>query len=201
MSWVSPCSLGLAHYLTSHPAINKDALCFMKAETFNPIMLGFLLYGIMPFNLTVIVVLYVLIHREMRKLFDHSDNFYSQLFVIVFQKQNTQQLKKIEVIPTREVRTTFLLLITVALALITFIPGTAMGYIIIWFPQLLECKALLICFLLLSINSVFNPFIYAFNIRNVKIAARRLLMRMVCCKQDQDKEIALSTGTALDTSH
>lgn len=171
----------------------------MGAETYNPIMLRFLIYGVMPFNLILIVVLYILIHREMTKLFN-TENFYSQVLSVIFQKQDTQKLKKIGSMKIREVRTTFLLLITVALAFITFIPGTAIGYVMTWQPQLLEVKSLLICYLLLSINSVFNPFIYAFNIRNVRAAARRLIIRMVYCEQADDIDITSSSGTALETS-
>ncbi|XP_063706153.1 adenosine receptor A3-like [Culicoides brevitarsis] len=201
VSWIVPCSYGVIHYFTAREATNKDFLCFMGQETYDPIMLRFLLYVIMPINLVIILVLYFLIHREVMKLFkqDDGESRCTRIWKIMFQKQDVQ--KKVGAMLIREVRTTFLLLLTVFLAFITFIPGTAIGYVMTFRPDLIEVKPLLICYLLLSVNSVFNPFIYAFNIRNVREAATRLGKRIVFCNQVPDEnEIYSTSGTGVDSS-
>uniref|UniRef100_A0A336LC26 CSON003215 protein n=1 Tax=Culicoides sonorensis TaxID=179676 RepID=A0A336LC26_CULSO len=199
ISWMIPCSFGFIHFMTAREAKIEKALCFMGSETYNPILLGFLIYGVMPAQLIAIVALYVLIHLEMSKLFK-GQRFYSQFMNLAFRRQDNNGPKKVGSMNMREIRTTLLLLITVALAFITFLPGTGIGYLMNFDPKLLEVKSLLICYLLLSINSVFNPFIYAFNIRNVRYAAYRLMKRILCCGIDEDTTDVSVSGTGVDSS-
>lgn len=174
----------------------------MGAETYNPVLLRFLLYIIMPINLVIIVVMYILIHREMMKLFSTTniDMGTKALVQMIFQKHDGDKVKRIGAMKIREARTTMLLLITVALAFITFIPGTAIGYVMTYDPSLIAVKPLLICYLLLSVNSLFNPFIYAFNIRNVRGAAYRLWVRLVYCKYAEIEGDISSTSATAESS-
>lgn len=167
----------------------------MSDDIFNEYLLVVLM-GSMVLNMATIVTLYVLIHLAVAKVFKaRNEGFLTGAFRIIIQnnardedndvtpaqKSACKSLPKTS-IKTREIRSTLLLLLIVTFALLAYLPGSLNTIANTVQPDTFSMAARLVCYLLLTINSIVNPVFYAFNIKNIRQAARRLFRRIILCQ-------------------
>lgn len=94
----------------------------------------------------------------------------------------------------REIRTTLILFVTVILYLLCWIPGVFVLSFLLYDPYSITVYGMVASYIMTHFNSVIDPFLYAFNIRGVDKAAKRLLKRMLCMKIEPESN-QNSSGT------
>lgn len=87
---------------------------------------------------------------------------------------------------TLEIRTTILLFITVILYLLCWIPGVTLLALLMYDPTSVTIYTMIASYALAPLNSAVDPFLYALNIRGSRRAAKELLKRIFCVKENED---------------
>lgn len=77
----------------------------------------------------------------------------------------------------REIRTTIILMTTVILYFICWIPGVVQIVLLMINPKRVRVLCILTVYILTHINSVIDPFLYAYNLKGAKGVVRRLVKR------------------------
>lgn len=88
----------------------------------------------------------------------------------------------------REIRITIILFITVILYLVCWIPAVIVLALLIYNPYSISLYAMIASFAICPLNSIVDPFLYAFNIRGANRAAKKLLRRILCLREEEIKE-------------
>lgn len=185
VSWLIPWTLGLTHLFTFRTPPKKNLVCLLCALIIAEPLLIVLMSSI-AINLLTMIILYIFIHRAMIKVLkrEGSDGFFIQAYKIIFRKidRNYGNEGKSS-FKIREIRSTLLVLLIIICALITFLPSTINIIIMTLNPGAFQMQTKLIIYLFLTINSIFNPILYAFNIKNIRQAAKKLI---ICDKKAHD---------------
>lgn len=166
----------------------------MSDDIFNEYLLIVLMVS-MALNMVTIVTLYILIHRAVAKVFKaRNEGFFTGAYRIIIQNNENDEDKDIfgasekftrksisnTSIKTREIRSSLLFLLIVTFALLAFLPGSLNTIANTIQPETFSMAARVVCYLLLTINSIVNPIFYAFNIKNIQVAAKTLFRKIVC---------------------
>lgn len=166
----------------------------MSDDIFNEYLLVVLMVS-MALNMVAIVSLYIVIQRAVSRVFKaRNESFFTGAYRIIIQKdeeeeernvispsqQSTRKSLSKPFIKTREIRSTLLFLLIITFALLAFLPGSINTIVNTVQPDTFSMAARLVCYLLLTINSIVNPILYAFNIKNIKVAAKKLFRRIFC---------------------
>lgn len=180
-----PWTFGLSHLFTFRTPPKKDLVCLLCAFIIAEPLLIVLMSSI-AINLLAMIVLYLFIQRAITKVLKRqgSAGFFTQAYKILFRKNDVKcEKNENSLLKTREIRSTLLVLLIIILALVTFLPSTVNIIIMTINPGAFMMQTKLIIYLLLTINSIFNPVLYAFNIKNIRVAAKRLFNGMVRCEE------------------
>lgn len=85
----------------------------------------------------------------------------------------------------REIRTTILLFITVVLFLLAWIPGIVLLVLFRLAPEHVTLGGMLTVYTLSQVNSVFNPYLYAKNIKHAGKIIRKWIGCRCCCTESE----------------
>lgn len=123
--------------------------------------------ALVPTSLIIISILYVLIYRQILGVLEKSKSM----------KSSESKSDKMG-LQIRAMQKSKLLLIIVPLAVISFLPCTVYATYLLISKKTPDVNAGIACYVLLSLNSVFNPFIYAYNIPYIRRAARNFIKQV-----------------------
>lgn len=194
----------MIHLFTFRTPPKKNIVCLLCALIIAEPLLIVLMSSI-AINLLTMIILYIFIHRAILKVLKQkqTDGFFIQAFNIIFRKNDVHyESDGKSSLKTREVRSTLLVLLIIICALITFLPSTINIIIMTLNPGAFQMQTKLIIYLFLTINSIVNPILYAFNIKNIRKAAKGLIL---CDKNTHDRNslaiMSFSTSFALKESN
>lgn len=94
---------------------------------------------------------------------------------------------------TLEIRTTLILFITVILYLLCWIPGVILLALLIYDPNTVTIYTMIASYALAPLNSAVDPFLYALNLRGSRRAAKKLLKRILCVKEEDERDCVFSS--------
>lgn len=192
--------MGLSHLATYMVPPYKDLICMMSGRIIVAPLLTMLLAS-MIMNVMAVVVLYIFIHRAIVKAFrvNRSEGFFKQSLKVIFHKSSDKDKTDDDTnssLKAREIRNTLLVLMVVICSAIAYLPGFIHVVLISINPKLFRVQDKLIIYIFLTINSVINPILYAFNIKNIREAGMKLFYRVILCvemKQDGSTSVTMST--------
>lgn len=191
--------MGMSHLATYKVPPYKDLVCVMSDRIFVKPLLT-LLMASMFFNLIIIIVLYIFIQRAIFNVFsvnEEKGGFWKQAIKVTFGKKKDKDYDDDAKSPLKrkELKSTLLILLVVTCSVVAFLPSTIHVIVISINKKLFRPQDRLMIYVFLTINSVIDPILYAFNIKNIRHAAKKLMYRIFCCSEVKEERFESTSMT------
>lgn len=141
-------------------------------------------WGAIPIGILITVAFYIRIYRELSKMVKFKDGNGSVLRALVLimkTKQNSDAIGQAYKLQMKEIKTTILMFITVFFFVLCWLPGALAFLLLVIAPKSIDAYHRDIALILYSVNSILNPFFYAFHISRLRKKLKQILS-WFCCK-------------------
>lgn len=152
----------------------------------------------MPICLLGTIILYFLLHRKLNAtVFKMQSSVWKQIIQFVWKKQNPSVSTAINI---KELRLTLLLILTVTVALISWVPPAVTYLVFVIKGERDNSQIQLLIFLFFPpLHSVVHPLLYALNLRKIRSKANAIYGK-ICCEPEKQsvKQINESVSNAFN---
>lgn len=188
--WIISSSLGLMVAFIRNPApVDKENPCFMQ-KLVHSAVLRLIFWFIIPFSLLTVIVLYVRIYHRVSTMVQfkstHGRSICKALLTILRSNLDQAEMGRVKVRKIKEIRTTILMLITVTLFVICWLPSVISLVFLVLARHLVQPYMRTAVFVLYSLNSTINPFLYAFHISRLKKRLKEIWNFFLCVREGEE---------------
>lgn len=187
--------------------IERGKPCYMR-KLVHPAVLRFIYWGVIPFSLLITIIMYCRIYHRISKMLKFKNagkrkSVIRALITIIRTKYDgtTSEMCKTRSRQMKEIRMTILMFITVFFFVLCWFPGIVALFMLVNDPKKVTSYFRTGVFLLYSLNSALNPFLYAFHISRLKQRLREIWNRVKCegetRQEGEDKSITFSASKAV----